>query len=171
MDVISFCSELIKCKSVTPENDGAIELIAKFLKTAGFETTILTFRSPDGKNEIKNLFAQYGSSQNKILGFLGHSDVVPPGENWESDPFFPLQKDGYLIGRGVSDMKGGVAAFCCAVVQFVREKFDGSVRILITGDEEIGSHEGMQSLLDWCKDRNYHPHDFIIGEPTYQNVH
>ncbi|MDR1361926.1 MAG: succinyl-diaminopimelate desuccinylase [Holosporaceae bacterium] len=166
MDVISLCSALIKCKSITPADDGAQGLIAQFLAAAGFEITELTFRSPDGANEIKNLFAQYGASGGKSLGFLGHSDVVPAGESWESDPFSPLQKDGYLVGRGVSDMKGGIAAFCCAAAQFVREKFDGSICFLITGDEEVGSREGAQSLLKWCSDAGRLPRDFIIGEPA-----
>jgi len=166
MDVVSLCSDLIKCKSVTPNDDGAIDVVAEYLSSLGFYTKILIFKSSDGKNEIKNLFARLGTSNNKILGFLGHSDVVPAGDDWEVDPFAAVQKDGYLIGRGVADMKGGVAAFCCAVSKFIKQKFDGSIVILITGDEEVGSYEGAQSLIKWCKENGHIPHDCLIGEPS-----
>ncbi|MDR2682199.1 MAG: succinyl-diaminopimelate desuccinylase [Holosporaceae bacterium] len=170
MDVISLGSALIKCKSVTPNDDGALNLIVDFLSSIGFETEILLFRSPDGSNVVKNLFASYGSSSEKILGFLGHSDVVPAGDGWDSDPFDAVQQDGYLIGRGICDMKGGIAAFCCAAAQFVQKKFAGSIKILITGDEEIGTYEGIRSLLDWCRKTGNIPHDCLIGEPSSENT-
>ena len=168
MDVVKFCSDLIGHKSVTPCDDGAIDYIADFLKSIGFETEILTFTSEDNSNSVKNLFAKYGSS-NKILGFLGHSDVVPAGNKWNTDPFVATEIEGFLFGRGVADMKGGIAAFCCAVEDFIqnsKKKEDCCIMFFITGDEEIGSKEGMQSLLDWCKKKNYIPTDCIIGEPS-----
>ncbi|MDR3179613.1 MAG: succinyl-diaminopimelate desuccinylase [Holosporaceae bacterium] len=170
MDVVSLCSRLIKCKSVTPNDDGALDLVADFLAAVGFETNIMFFRSPDGSNVVKNLFASFGTSSKKILGFLGHSDVVPPGDGWDSDPFEPVQRNGYLIGRGICDMKGGIGAFCSAVAQFVQKKFDGSLKILITGDEEIGTPEGIRSLLDWCCKTGNIPQDCLIGEPSSENV-
>ncbi|MDR2794309.1 MAG: succinyl-diaminopimelate desuccinylase [Holosporaceae bacterium] len=170
IDVVSFCAELIKCKSVTPDDDGALDLVADFLASVGFETNIMFFRSPDGSNVVKNLFASFGSSSKKILGFLGHSDVVPPGDGWSTDPFEPVQQDGYLIGRGICDMKGGIGAFCCAVAKFVQKKFDGSIKILITGDEEIGTREGIRSLLQWCRETGNMPQDCIIGEPSSENI-
>lgn len=166
MDVVSLCSDLIKCKSVTPNDDGAIDVIAEYLLSLGFHTEILIFKSVDGKNEIKNLFAKYGASKNRILGFLGHSDVVPAGDGWEVDPFAAIQKDGYLIGRGIADMKGGIAAFCCAVSEFIKQKFDGSIVVLITGDEEVGSYEGVRSLIKWCEENDHIPNDCLIGEPS-----
>ncbi|MDR2068065.1 MAG: succinyl-diaminopimelate desuccinylase [Holosporaceae bacterium] len=168
MDVISLCSDLIRCKSVTPIDDGAIECVSSFLKSLGFETTVLTFSSPDGSNSIKNLFAKYGSSKRKTLGFLGHTDVVPPGNDWETDPFAALQKNGFLIGRGAVDMKGSVSAFCCAVQQFIRQKFDGTIEFFITGDEEVGSYEGTRSLIKWVCENAYMPDDCLIGEPSSQ---
>ncbi|MDR2766611.1 MAG: succinyl-diaminopimelate desuccinylase [Holosporaceae bacterium] len=165
-DVVSFCSDLIRCKSVTPRNDDAIEYISSFLLTLGFETNVLTFKSPDGANVIKNLFARYGRSESKILGFLGHSDVVPPGDGWDVDPFAAVQRDGFLIGRGAADMKGGISAFCCAVAQFVEQKFDGGVEFFITGDEEVGSREGIQSVIKWMLKNGCTPHDCFIGEPS-----
>ncbi|MDR1375383.1 MAG: succinyl-diaminopimelate desuccinylase [Holosporaceae bacterium] len=170
INVISLCSDLIKCKSVTPADDGALEQISSFLRSIGFETTILTFSSPDSSNSIKNLFAKYGSSGKRTLGFLGHTDVTPPGDNWEVDPFAALPKDGFLIGRGAIDMKGGISAFCCAVQQFVRQKFDGSIEFFITGDEEVGSPEGTLSLLEWMVDNEYTPHDCLVGEPSSDKV-
>lgn len=187
-DVISFCSNLIKAKSVTPNDDGALEYVKDYLIKAGFSAQILTFSSADESNSIKNLYAKYTPScassadnkdrdnanqRNKVLGFLGHSDVVPAGDGWQVDPFSAIQKDGYLYGRGVCDMKGGIAAFCCAVAEFIKEKngdpsssSDFSIVIMITGDEEIGSKEGVRSLLSWCKEFGTIPDDCLIGEPS-----
>lgn len=167
MDVVSFCKKLIRCRSVTPCNDGAIGLISKYLSKFGFETNILTFSSPDSPVPVTNLFAKYRRSDKKILGFLGHSDVVPAGEGWNYDPFLAVVKDGFLIGRGAADMKGGIAAFCSAAIEFVsRKDFDGTIEILITGDEEIGSYAGARSLIDWCLKNVHIPHDCLIGEPS-----
>lgn len=169
MEVVNFCSTLIKCKSVAPQDDGAIDLIADYLTRFKFDIDVLTFISSDGSNSVKNLFAKYGKSRKKILGFLGHSDVVPSGDGWDDNPFGGILKDGFIIGRGATDMKGGIAAFCGAVSKFLSNtngNFDGTIEILITGDEEIGSYEGARSLIEWCKKTNNIPHDCLIGEPT-----
>lgn len=193
-DVVSLCSDLIRSKSVTPNDDGALEHIKDYLISAGFdEAKILVFSSPDGKNTVKNLYARYGSRNvkasdhtsltsetsdstssiqpqfSKVLGFLGHSDVVPAGNDWEVDPFAAVQKDGYLYGRGVCDMKGGVAAFCCAAAEFIKRNPDPSkcsIVVMITGDEEIGSPEGVRSLISWCQQYGIMPNDCLIGEPS-----
>lgn len=165
MDVVKFCSDLVRSKSITPTDDGAIECIAEFLKNSGFETKILEF-SEKGRS-VRNLFAKIGKGEGRSLGFLGHSDVVPAGDGWDSDPFDPIQRDGFLIGRGVADMKGGISAFCCAVSKFVEEKsFDGSIKIFITGDEEIGTYQGIQSVLDWAEANGEIPDDCLVGEPS-----
>ena len=164
MDVVSFCSELIKRKSVTPNDDGIADYVADFLSSIGFETRILEFKSADGKNVVKNLFAKYGHSRDKVLGFLGHLDVVPAGDGWNA--FAAEQKDGCLIGRGVADMKGGAAAFCCAVAEYVKQDFNGTISFFLTCDEEIGSFEGTQSLIKWAKENNELPNDCLIGEPS-----
>jgi succinyl-diaminopimelate desuccinylase len=166
MNVISLCTDLIRCKSITPNDDGALEYIAKFLSSSGFNTEILVFQSQDGGNVVKNLFAKHGNSNEKILGFVGHSDVVPAGDDWDSDPFSAISRDGFLIGRGVADMKGGIAAFCCAASKFVKQSFDGTIEFFITGDEEIGSFEGIRSLIKWAEENNIIPHDCLIGEPS-----
>ncbi|MBO7454155.1 MAG: succinyl-diaminopimelate desuccinylase [Alphaproteobacteria bacterium] len=165
MDVVRFCSDLVRCKSVTPADDGAIDYISEFLKGLGFETKILKFS--EGDRTVRNLFAKFEKGKGANLGFLGHSDVVPAGDGWDSDPFDPILLDGFLIGRGVADMKGGISAFCCAVEKFVREKsFSGSIRIFVTGDEEIGSYQGIRSLLNWAKGRGEIPNDCLVGEPS-----
>lgn len=169
MDVVSLCKKLIRCKSVTPADDGVIELIAEYLSQKGFSASILTFSSPDSSAPVKNLFAKFGNSDRKILGFLGHADVVPAGKDWDCDPFAGIVRDGVLIGRGSADMKGGVAAFCSAAVNFVQkvpEDFDGTIEIMITGDEEIGTYAGARSLIDWCSKNARIPDDCLIGEPS-----
>lgn len=165
MNVVKFCSDLVRCKSVTPVDDGAIDYISNFLKKLGFETKILEFSKEN--RTVRNLFAKFERGKGANLGFLGHSDVVPAGDGWDSDPFNPFVQDGFLIGRGVADMKGGISAFCCAVSRFIQEKsFSGSIRVFITGDEEVGSYQGIQSVLDWAADAEEIPDDCLIGEPS-----
>ena len=145
MNVVKFCSDLVRCKSVTPIDDGAIDYVSDFLKKLGFETKILEF-SEKGRT-VRNLFAKFERGEGSNLGFLGHSDVVPAGDGWDSDPFNPVIQDGFLIGRGVADMKSGISAFCCAVSKFIKEKsFNGSIRVFITGDEEVGSYQVIPSV-------------------------
>lgn len=165
MSVVKFCSDLVRCKSVTPIDDGAIDFILDFLKNLGFETKILEFS--EGDRTVRNLFAKFQRGEGANLGFLGHCDVVPAGDGWDSDPFEPVVQDGFLIGRGVADMKGGISAFCCAVSRFIKEKsFSGSIRVFITGDEEVGSYQGIPSVLDWAKEKGEIPDDCLIGEPS-----
>ena len=108
----------------------------------------------DGKNRIKNLFTKYGISNKKILGFLGHSDVVPAGKMWKVEPFDTILKNCYLYGRGICNMKGGIAAFCIAASDRKQESnnLNGPIVILITGDEEILSKEGVKALINRCKE-------------------
>ena len=165
MNVIKFCSDLVRCKSVTPIDDGAIDYISNFLKKLGFETKILEFSEKE--RTVRNLFAKFEREEGANLGFLGHSDVVPAGDGWDSDPFEPIIQEGFLIGRGVADMKSGISAFCCAVSKFIKEKsFNGSIRVFITGDEEVGSYQGIQSVLDWAKAKGEIPDDCLVGEPS-----
>ena len=165
MNVVKFCSDLIRCKSVTPIDDGAINYVSDFLKDLGFETKILEFSEKN--RAVRNLFAKFERDEGANLGFLGHSDVVPAGDGWDSDPFEPIIQEGFLIGRGVADMKSGISAFCCAVSKFIKEKsFNGSIRVFITGDEEVGSYQGIQSVLDWAKAKGEIPDDCLVGEPS-----
>lgn len=167
MNVIELCSNLVSFRSITPNDDGIAEYVANFLETrCGCSCTILEFQSENGV--VKNLFASRGDNNKPSLGFIGHLDVVPPGDGWSSDPFCAVQRDGRMFGRGVCDMKGGVAAFCCALETFVKQASNDkcNIRIFLTGDEEIGSVAGMQSLLKWAEQNGQLPSACLVGEPT-----
>lgn len=167
MSVIDFCSSLIRYRSITPAKKDIMEFIANFLQTLGMHVQILSFQNND-ESSVYNLYAKIGSDQNSI-GFLGHLDVVPAGDDWDYAPFDAVQNDGYLIGRGVSDMKSGIAAFCCAVQKFLKFH-DGNIKILLTGDEEVGSYAGTQALINWIAQNDHFPDFCIIGEPSAINM-
>jgi len=168
MDVVDFCSKLIEFNSVTPAQKDIFEFIENFLVKLNFDVKILPFTSPQGV-VVYNLFAKrHMENARKTLGFLGHVDVVPAGEGWQSDPFVATIKDNKLVGRGVCDMKSGVAAFCCALEKCIDE-IDGGIEFFITGDEEIGSYEGIQALLEWTKLNEQFPENCLIGEPSSIN--
>lgn len=160
MDVIDLCSRLIEFNSVTPARRDVFDFLANFLNELGFDVKILKF------GDIYNLFAKRNmSNSQKSLGFLAHVDVVPAGENWDFDPFTATQKDGFLIGRGVCDMKSGLAAFCSALKK-IMDDINGGIEFFITGDEEVGSYEGMKALLEWTKANEEFPQCCLIGEPS-----
>ena len=111
-DPILLTKALIKCRSVTPKNDGAIEQLSHWLKELNFECNILKFRE-EGTEDIVNLWARIGNDEGPALCFAGHTDVVPEGDssNWSSDPFAANEVDGRIVGRGATDMKGAIASF------------------------------------------------------------
>jgi succinyl-diaminopimelate desuccinylase len=137
-DPVPLLQDLIRCKSVTPAEGGALTYLEDLLSTYGFVCQRLIFRA-EGTPDVENLFARIGSSAPHLC-FAGHTDVVPEGiaEGWSSPPFAAEIKDGFVYGRGATDMKGSVAAFAAAAIDFVRAtpKFKGSISFLITGDEE-----------------------------------
>ena len=134
LDPVKITSDLIKCKSIAPEDGGAIQLIKELLLNEGFKCQSIP------RNEIQNLFARWGDAKDGLtFCFNGHIDVVPPGpiETWSNDPFHALERDGFLFGRGAADMKSAVAAFIAASVEYINEnEAKGSIVIAITGDEE-----------------------------------
>src|SRR5210317_253348 len=137
-DEVQLSKELISFPSVTPVDAGAINFISKKLKILGFKCKILEFK--DKKHPpIKNLYARLGN-KGPNLCYAGHTDVVPPGNinDWSTNPFKPIVKNNYLIGRGANDMKSSIACFISAVSKFLqrKSKFNGSISFLITGDEE-----------------------------------
>lgn len=167
-DVIKLTQELIRCPSVTPKDEGAQDILAEALTAVGFECHHLPFGEGDAR--IENLFARIGSSGPHIC-YAGHTDVVPSGptEEWTFDPFDPQIKDGILYGRGVSDMKGSVAAFTTAAIDYVKKHGapeNGSISLLITGDEEAVAINGTVKVLEWMKDNNHVPDVCIVGEPS-----
>ena len=160
-DPVSLTADLVRCPSVTPQEGGALGLLDTLLSEAGFTCT----RIPRGG--VDNLYARYGRS-GPVLGFNGHTDVVPVGEGWTHDPFAGTISEGRLWGRGACDMKSGVAAFVCAALDFVKAIPDPefSIAILITGDEEGPGIDGTQAILDWMESRGETLDHCIVGEPT-----
>lgn len=162
---VTLTSDLVKCASVTPTEGGALVLLENLLSNAGFTCTRVD------RGQVSNLFARWG--QGKTLGFNGHTDVVPVGDiyAWTVDPFGAEIKDGYLYGRGSTDMKSGVAAFAAAAVDFVTDTPpNGSIVIAITGDEEGPAQDGTLALLDWMDAQGETMDHCIVGEPTCPDV-
>ena len=160
--------DLISIPSITPVDAGAINFLAKKLKSLGFKCKILEFKKGKGK-PIKNLYAKFGSKQPNLC-YAGHTDVVPPGnyEDWTVNPFKPKVKRGFLIGRGANDMKSSIACFVSAVSHYLNthKKFKGSISFLITGDEEGYATNGTKKVVDYLKKRGEKINFCIVGEPT-----
>ena len=152
---LKLAKELIKYPSVTPVDAGAINFLRKKLKSLGFKCKILEFKDKKSK-PIKNLYARLGTKQPNLC-YAGHTDVVPPGniKDWTVNPFKPLVKNNYLIGRGANDMKSSIACFISAVNQFLKsnKKFNGSISFLITGDEEGYAINGTKKVVEYLKKR------------------
>ena len=166
---VRIARDLIRCPSVTPDEGGALAYLADLLEGAGFEVHRVTFQTP-GTPDVENLFARIGSGRPHVA-FAGHTDVVPPGDaaSWTHGPFSGDVADGVLHGRGAVDMKGGVAAFAAAALDFVAEAgddFAGAISFLITGDEEGPAVNGTVRLMEWCKARGERFDACIVGEPT-----
>ena len=168
---IELTKTLINCRSVTPENDGAIEQVSHWLEEIGFKSEILNFKE-EGTASIKNLWSKMGSKGPTIC-FAGHTDVVPTGniDEWSSDPFDANEVNDKIIGRGAADMKGSIASFISATNRFVKEypDFPGSIGFIITGDEEGCAINGTKKILTWMKSNNISFDDCIVGEPTNPN--
>ena len=165
---LTLSKDLISFPSVTPVDAGAINFLAKKLKTLGFKCQVLEFKKGKGK-PIKNLYAKLGNTQPNLC-YAGHTDVVPPGnyKDWTINPFKPKIKKGYLIGRGANDMKSSIACFVSAVSQYVKnhKKFNGSISFLITGDEEGYATNGTKKVVDYLKKKREKINFCIVGEPT-----
>jgi len=166
-DPVEIAQALIRCRSVTPAEGGALDYLGGLLARAGFEIHRRKFSEP-GFPEIDNLFARIGSGRPHLV-FAGHTDVVPPGReaSWSEPPFTGVLKEGRLYGRGAVDMKGAVAAFAAATLDYLGEKKPkGTISFLITGDEEGPAVNGTVKLLAWAKARGEKFDHAIVGEPT-----
>ena len=163
-DPVALTAALIRCPSVTPEDGGAMAILEELLGNAGFECHRVD------RGGVANLFARWGKKgANRSFGFNGHVDVVPVGDlaAWTQDPFGAAVIDGWMFGRGATDMKSGVAAFAAAAVDFVRDTPpDGAVILTITGDEEGPSVDGTVALLDWMAKQGERMTACLVGEPT-----
>ena len=169
VDAVELARALIRCPSVTPEDGGSQETLARVLESLGFVCHRMTFEA-SGTPDVQNLYARLGTASPNFC-FAGHTDVVPVGDPdaWTADPFGAEIRDGVLYGRGAADMKGAIAAFVGAVSRFLDErdgKFDGSISLLITGDEEGPAVNGTVKVLRWMEERGERIDDCLVGEPT-----
>ena len=167
IDPVDLTARLVRCPSVTPDEGGALVLLEELLTEAGFDCTRVD------RNGTSNLYARWGrKGANRTFGFNGHTDVVPIGDAaaWTVDPFGAEIKDGFLYGRGSTDMKSGVAAFVAAAIDFVQQTPpDGAIAISITGDEEGDATDGTVALLDYMKEAGEQMSVCLVGEPTSPN--
>ncbi len=168
---VILAKELIKFPSITPTDAGVMRFLEKKLKKLGFKTKIIEFREKNFK-PVKNLYAKLGNKEPNFC-YAGHLDVVPPGNinDWTINPFKPSIKNGYLIGRGANDMKSSIAAFVSALSTFLNNNnnFNGSISLLITGDEEGDAVNGTKKVVDYLKKRKEKIDFCLVGEPTNPN--
>ena len=163
MSTLELAKQLIACRSVTPLDEGCLDIIGARLESLGFTLERLRYENVD------NLWARRGQ-KHPIVCLAGHTDVVPTGplDQWHSDPFTPVIRDGKLYGRGAADMKGSLAAFVTSVEKFVAEhpEHDGSIALLLTSDEEGIAVNGTVRVVDELKLRGEKIDYCILGEPT-----
>jgi succinyl-diaminopimelate desuccinylase len=162
IDPIALARNLINCPSVTPASGEVFELLEAELKPLGFTCHRWVMgEAPDGPTE--NMVAIRGEG-GPHFGFAGHLDVVPAGEGWSDDPFDAQIEDGMLVGRGANDMKSAIAAYVAAISRL--GDTDGTLSLLITGDEEGYATYGTPRIIDWLSERQIRPDMILIGEPT-----
>ena len=168
---LQLAKELIRYPSITPIDAGVMKFLEKKLRKLGFKTKILEFKEKNTK-PVKNLYARLGTEGPNFC-YAGHLDVVPAGnlKDWTVNPFRPSIKKGHLIGRGANDMKSSIAAFVSAVSIFVKnnKKFNGSISLLITGDEEGIAINGTKKVVEYLKKRKEKINFCLVGEPTNPN--
>ena len=171
LNELQLAKELIRFPSVTPVDAGVMSFLEKKLKKLGFKTKILEFKEKNTK-PVKNLYAKLGNKSPNFC-YAGHLDVVPAGnlKDWTVNPFKPSIKNGHLIGRGANDMKSSIAAFVTAVSKFIQKnkKFNGSISLLITGDEEGVAINGTKKVVEYLKKKKEKINFCLVGEPTNPN--
>lgn len=156
---IDLLEELLQFRSITPNDDGALNYISIFL--GSFDEQRID------KNGVKNIFLKKKYGDGDHICFAGHIDVVPPGDGWSSDPFLPIKKDNFIYARGAQDMKSGVAAMMCALHD---AKFDGTLSLLLTSDEEGDGIFGTQEVLKHLSEIGELPDFAIVAEPTCETT-
>jgi succinyl-diaminopimelate desuccinylase len=156
MDILELFKKILSFRSITPDDGGAFEFIEEYL--SGFEVIKLDIEG------VKNRFFYKKFGEGEHLCFAGHIDVVPPGDGWDSDPFTPTQKDGFIYARGAQDMKSGLSAFLKVVCD--AKSFNGTLSILLTSDEEGDAKYGTIKMLEHLKKINFLPDFAIVAEPT-----
>jgi succinyl-diaminopimelate desuccinylase len=167
MDIVDLARDLVRRRSVTPDDAGCQSLIAKLLATAGFTVEHLRFA------DVDNLWARHGNGAPTLV-LAGHTDVVPtgPAEQWSVDPFAATLVDGRLIGRGAADMKGSLAAMIGAATRFVRAhpRHAGSIAMLLTSDEEGAADNGTLKVMEALAARGERFEYCVVGEPSSDDV-
>ncbi len=166
-DPVAMSQALIRCRSVTPVDDGALLEVERALSPLGFECHHLVFKE-EGTAPVANLYARLGSGTPHLC-FAGHTDVVPSGDPsaWQAPPFAGEIIDGELVGRGAVDMKGAIGCFIAATARFLKaDRPSGSISLLITGDEEGPATNGTVKVLNWLADRGEKIDACVVGEPT-----
>ena len=169
-DPVAIARDLVRCRSVTPEDGGALAYLQDVLAKAGFTVHRMTFAEP-GTAPIDNLYARIGTEKPNLV-FAGHTDVVPPGDEaaWRHPPFAGEIAGDKLYGRGAVDMKGGIACFVAAALDHLAANGGkpkrGSISLLITGDEESVAVNGTIKLLQWAAERGETFDHCILGEPS-----
>jgi len=166
---VQLAQSLIRCESITPEDAGALDVLIQTLKPARFTFWRLNFKE-EGTPPVDNLYARIGDGPPHLC-FAGHVDVVPPGDAklWSHPPFAAEIEGDLLYGRGAADMKGAIACFTAAALDYVKgrgREIDGSISLLITGDEEGPAINGTHKVLAWMKEQGERPDHCLVGEPT-----
>jgi succinyl-diaminopimelate desuccinylase len=173
-DPVAIARDLLRCRSVTPDEGGALAYLQGVLTKAGFAVHRMTFTEP-GTAPIENLYARIGDEQPNLV-FAGHTDVVPPGDEktWRHPPFAGEVAGDMLYGRGAVDMKGGIACFVAAALDYLAANGGkpkrGSISLLITGDEESVAVNGTIKLLQWAAGRGEKFDHCLLGEPSNVEV-
>ena len=160
MNVVDLLLKLLSFESLTPDDAGSLKFIEEYLD--GYEATYIN------KEGVKNLFLSKKFGEGPHLCFAGHVDVVPAGDGWDTNPFVPVIKEGNIYARGTQDMKSGVAAF----VQTCKEvkKFNGTLSVLLTSDEEGDAKYGTVIMLEYLKEQGILPDYCLVAEPTCETV-
>ena len=156
MDVIELFKHFVGTKSETPDDGGLLDFIEEYLED--FDAVRVDVE------DVKNLFIYKKFSEGEHLCFAGHVDVVPAGDNWESDPYEAVEKDGFIYGRGTQDMKSGVAAFTQALKE--TKEFKGTLSLLLTSDEEGEATNGTVKILEFLENNDMLPDACVVAEPT-----
>ena len=163
---IKLLVELVRRRSITPDDAGCQAVLAKRLEALGFVCETMIF------GDVQNLWARRGNAS-PVFCFAGHTDVVPPGSesDWSTDPFAPVIRDGKLFGRGAADMKSGLACMIVALENFLRrrEPKHGSIALLITSDEEGRARDGTLRVVEALSERDEKIDWCLIGEPSSQD--
>ena len=165
---VDLACELIRRKSMTPDDAGCQAMLSARLEALGFRCEHLPF------GNVKNLWARSGSAR-PLLAFVGHTDVVPSGPetHWNTPPFEPTFREGRLYGRGAADMKGSVAAFVTACERFLGRNpgpLRGSIALLLTSDEEGDAIDGTARVVETLEARSEVIDMCLVGEPSSESV-